>query len=406
MSRLHVLKPAQSLASQLLPTSSAPGVLPEHVQAFAASLTSIHGAIRIANESSGLHFYLACPQCLQTDGESELFKKHLAVNIDKFFAGKQNSVLCMKCGFFCNAVDLQFMPPLKDRGIEHKAEMVKSSGPKADYLETDERGNLVPKNPGTLIPVTQLPADHPAIEYLNLRKFRPDDLWNQFQCSWCEEENQNLYYRRQPGGFRTTSQGRLIFFCLQGGVKVGWQARILEFDDGDKRFFWHPYKKDWVHVLTNENGKWTPREGYEEWDPAKYWTAPGTRRNNVVMGFDAALAWNLKHNRMRQHQRVALLVEGPLDGGRLGPPAVIVMGKYLTADQAKLLADTFYRLIAITDNDAGGKKLQESVQKHLSTKEVRFDFMNVPGAFKDPGSLDPLNALMFSRMALNRADRL
>lgn len=396
------------LAHQMLPTSSAPGAFEDHVQEFANSLVLIHGSLRVATESSGLHFYLACPQCLQIDGDQELHKKHLAVNVDKYFDGKQNSVLCMKCGFRCEAVDLQFMPPLRDRGIEHKEEVIKFHGVRKDYLEQDDLGVMVPKKPGVIIPVHELPPDHPARDYLRLRDFAPEPLWNQFQCSWCEKENPELFYRRQPGGFSITPQGRLIFFCLQNGSKVGWQARILEFDEDGQRFFWHPYKKEWIPVLrfNPESKRWDPREGYEEWDHAKYWTAPGTRRNTVVMGYDAAIAWNTSQGRLRHGQRIGILTEGPLDAGRLGAPVMAILGKTLTADQATTVASQFYRILIIGDNDAAGLKMKESVQRQLAAKEVRFDFLDLPDCFKDPGSLSQSEARVFSRMALNRASMM
>lgn len=395
-----------SLASQILPTESAPDALPAEAQRFIASLVTVHGSVRLAQETSGTHVYLACPQCLQTEGESELHKKHLALNLDKYLAGSQRAVLCMKCGFVCEAVDLQFMPPLLERGIEHKPEVVKIDGPKMEYLETDEHGLLVPKNPGEIVPVNQLLKDHPARQYLASRKFSAAALWTQFQCSWCETENQNLFYRRLPGGFRITPQGRLIFFCLQAGSKMGWQARILEFDEDDKRYFWHPYKKEWIHVLNRAGDKWVPREGYEEWDPAKYWTAPGTRRNSVVMGLDAAMEWNLRKQRMQHTRRVCILVEGPLDAGRLGPPAMAIMGKALTADQAILVAKHFYRIILIADNDKAGEKLKTSAARHFANLKVRHDFLDLPTRFKDAGSLDAAGATMFLNMALNKADCL
>lgn len=397
-----------SLDSQILPTSSAPVSLPDHVRALAAELTSLHGSIRLATESSGVHFYLPCPECLKTEGITEVYKKHLAFNIDKFFAGEQRCVLCMKCGFFCDGAALSFYVPLEDRGIDYKPEVAKISEVRLDYLEADEQGRMVPKKPGVIIPVNHLPPGHPGRWYLESRGFKPSELWKQFQCSWCETENPDIYYRRQPGGFKITPQGRLIFFCLINGAKVGWQARILEFDENDQRFFWHPYKREWVPVLQrdSESGKFLPREGYEEWDPAKYWTAPGTKRNNVFMGFDAAMQWNLQQGYKLKEDRFCALVEGPLDSGRLGPPAMATLGKSLTLDQANMIVNNFYRVIIIRDNDTAGELLMKSAQRHFSGKEVKFEFMDLPKMWKDPGSLDELNAKLFMTMVRKRAYQL
>lgn len=397
-----------SLESQILPTSSAPASLPDHVRALAGELTSLHGSIRLAMESSGMHFYLPCPECLTTFGLTEVHKKHLAFNVDKFFNGEQRCVLCMKCGFFCDGAALSFYQPLEDRGIDYKPEMVKLSEVRPDYLEKDDHGVMVPKKPGVIIPINLVPAEHPARQYLALRGFSAQSLWQQFQCSWCETENPDLFYRKQPGGFRITPQGRLIFFCLMNGSKVGWQARILEFDEDGKRFFWHPYKREWVPVLQQdpESGKWIPREGYEEWDPAKYWTAPGTRRNNIVMGYDAAMQWNRQHENASLGDRFCVLCEGPLDGGRLRAPALPTLGKSLTADQANLIVNSFHRVIIVRDNDTAGELLMKSAQRHFQGKPVKYEFMNLPTRWKDPGSLDDVNAKIFMTMARKRASEL
>lgn len=385
--RIDAAKPV-SLESQLLPTSSAPSQLPDHVRLLAEELVNIHGSIRVAVEASGMHLYLPCPQCLTEFGETEVYKKHLAFNVDKYFAGEQYSVLCMKCGFYCEGVSLSYYPPLSARGIEFKPEIVHGGVVRTDWLEKDALGVMIPRNPGLTIPIHMVPANHPARQYLASRNFDPVSLWNQFQCSWCETENPDLYYRKQPGGFRITSQGRLIFFALMRGSKVGWQARILEFDENDKRYFWHPYKREWVHVLDFNGQKWVPREGYEEWDPAKYWTAPGTRRSEILMGYDAAILWNLQQGNKTPGSRFCILSEGPLDGGRLRPPAMAVLGKSLTPNQAANIYNHFGRVITIRDNDKAGETMANSVSKQFAGQPVKFGFMTLPERWKDPGALD------------------
>jgi hypothetical protein len=403
MSMMRLRQTEVSLESQLLPTTSAPAVMGDDVRDFAQTLSVIHGSLRVATESSGLHFYIPCPSCLENNGESEIHKKHLAINVDKFMRGGKYSSCCMKCGYTCETAELQYMQPLSERGIEYKPEILSVAVAKPDYVETDAYGRLVPKSPGKVIPIHELPSDNPAIQYLKTRQFAPLPLWEQFQCSWCEEENPSLFYRRLSGGFKVTSQGRLIFFCLQNGSKVGWQARILEFDEGDPdgewRSFWHPYKKEWVQVLarSNSNEKWTARDGYEDWDPAKYWTSPGMLRSQVVMGFDAAVEWNSRNGHDTRDERRCVLVEGPLDAGRLGSPALAIMGKFLSAGQAELVANTFGRVVIVGDNDEAGEKMRESVTRQLMSKNVRFQFFNLPDRYKDAGSLDAAGVLFYNR---------
>ena len=192
--------------------------------------------MRIAREFSGLHFYIACPECLEQEGSSELTKKHLAINPGKDFAGQDCCAMCMKCQEVYRVTILVSMPTLDQRGIEYRPEVVPPQvGPNMDLLEPDGKGNLIPKGPGEVVPVTSLAEDHPAMIYLSSRQFEPMALWQQFRCSYCTKENPNLYFRRLAGGFRASPQGRLIFFADQHGVQVGWQARILEMVDGNTK---------------------------------------------------------------------------------------------------------------------------------------------------------------------------
>ena len=193
MSDASKVKVHAILESQLLPTSSAPATLPDHVWLLAQELVGQHGSIKIATEKHGLHFYLPCPKCLETDGLAEVHKKHLAFNVDKFFGGNQRCVLCMKCGFFCDGAAMSFYPTLQDRGLDYKAEILEIERTTAppEYLEMDQFGVVVPRNPGLVLPVTFLPETHPGCMYLRSRSFEPKQLWEQFNCSWCEVENPN-----------------------------------------------------------------------------------------------------------------------------------------------------------------------------------------------------------------------
>ena len=64
--------------------------------------------------------------------------------------------------------------------------------PKADCLVPDANGNLVPRDPGKVIPITELPPLHPAVVYLKERGFDLHSLYNQFKCSYCYEEQPEI----------------------------------------------------------------------------------------------------------------------------------------------------------------------------------------------------------------------
>src|SRR5881394_109861 len=120
-------------------------LLPEYKD-LAKSLSEIHGTVKVARESSGLHFYIACPDCLDDYGESELYKMHLAINVEKYFAGRDGCACCMKHGGAYNVTDLLSMRPLSDRGIEHKPQILEIDRIPAHYLEWDEQhGRWIPE---------------------------------------------------------------------------------------------------------------------------------------------------------------------------------------------------------------------------------------------------------------------
>lgn len=376
---------------QLLPTSSAPSQLDADVMQYAQEMVRIHGSLGIAREKKGLHFYIACPECLKNHGRSELFKRHMAINVDKVMAGKQRAILCMKCGHKMAADELRFMPTLEERNIEWKREAIKLVERQVEFTVIDEYGRAVPKPPGTCVSLLDLPTGHPAILFLEQRGFGDrrslKRLVDQFGCEYCEEENPAYYYTQLKAGFKATTQGRLIFYCLQNKSKVGWQARILQVDEGDARYYWHPYKKDWVVMeRRDEDGKWIPI--HEGWSPRKYWMAPGSRRSEIVMGYDAAVAWN---RQLQFKNRFAFLVEGPLDAARLGPPALAVMGKTLAEGQAALIGEAFKRVAVIPDTDAAGARLPETVNE-LNRYGIHPLTVQLVGTKKDVGDLNMARA--------------
>ena len=115
----------------------------------AQRLAAIHGPVRVAAESSGLHLYLASPACLEEDGLIELTKKHLAVNVDKWFRGEEWCALCMKTETPYSVNDLVSMQSLEARGYQDvQREVTVQAKDNAAFLEDDGRGHMVPKSPG------------------------------------------------------------------------------------------------------------------------------------------------------------------------------------------------------------------------------------------------------------------
>lgn len=350
------------------------------VQSLAEALAQIHGPVLVANESSGTHLYMASPMGLERDGKIELRKRHLAVNVSKYFqmgahtpkgAGRKrrvpNCAMCMKYGTPYTVSDLLSMPPLAVRGIPNVVGTVKMQD-NTNWLIDDGRGNKIPIPPGDTVPITELPPEHPAVWYLT--KYRPaynlQTLWDQFRCSFCIREYPESIelkrrYRPLPLDFKDTPQNRIIFFADINTVQRSWQARVLEFvDETGMKFYMHPYTNKWVPCeQRTPGGKFVPLPSVPqnrfEWDITKYRNARGSTRNDILFGLDAAQQWNYAQGRTGLHTVVGL-TEGPLDAGRFGPPFTAATGKFISPEQVNMLVTRFRRVIYVPDTDAVGLK--------------------------------------------------
>jgi hypothetical protein len=382
---------------------------PEAVQQLAERLKLRHGDVRICREKSGWHLYFASPAGLQQDGRIELTKKHLAVNAEKYLAigayAKQRGTYsqdrvaqCMKTGKTWPISELLQMPTLAERGIPEKAQARVSVSDTSKSLVRDANGNMVPDVPGVTVPLAQLPPGHPAIQYLTQRGFSIPALEAQFRACFCvqeapEDATLSRWYRKGPMGFKDTPQNRIIFYVDVQGVCKGWQARYLECEVDGLKYVLHPYTNQWVAVARRqEKGKPIPLPGYEEFDLSKYKTAFGARRNEIVMGFDAAVRWNQEQ---RKAKPVGIVVEGPLDAARAGPPGMAVLGKSLSDNQAALMATAFRRFILVADNDTAGQTAKTKWKNALSEFASDIISVDVPSQYKDLGEMPAAAAAAF-----------
>lgn len=368
------------------------GMVSEECMQLARELSAIHGRVTIAREASGVHLYMASPECLEQDGRVELTKRHLAVNYTKYSNGKYKSAMCMKTNTPYDVRDLLTMRPLADRGIQAlpgKNHVVVTD---ESQLVDDGKGNKIPPSPGECVPVFRLPKEHPAQQYLASRGYDAARLYQQFRLSWCETERPHKY-REIGAGFKTTPQGRIVFFIDVHGVQKGWQARVLEMTTPDGLYYWHPYQKEWVFAAVREGKRWKATSGMESVvdKMAKYQIGQGCKRNQVVMGLDAAIKWNQCKGRAQ-----AVLAEGALDAGRVGPPGIAMLGKFVSPFQAALLAQHFQKLVYVADNDAAGqaakRKLAEQMQAHPGVELV---YADLPEQVKDLGEMSRSDAVKF-----------
>lgn len=393
--------------------------VPKVVMRLAERLAAKHGTVTIADEASGLHIHLADPEELVTSGPKELQSRHLAINAEKYFGigrydvdefptlenktlyakyrSKDREVPCavsMKTGHTFSVEDLLVMPPLKVRlpffeGVAPGKVIV---GANRRLLVKDKYGNMVPEWVEEAVPLTSLPDNHPAIIYLTNRGFDVARLEEQFEACYCTKEKpenraEGRYYSRLPGGMKNTPQGRIIFSVRMDGVRWGYQSRCIDMWVGDKFFFWSP-SEHWELIR-----KKLPDGSVEEKYPAdvrfpkgfaphKYINATGSERNKLLMGFDAAVR---SQESKPFNSRYCVLVEGPLDAGKIGPPGIALLGKSMSEFQADAIKKHFSKVYTMMDNDAAGKQCLAKIQSRLPNMEV-VD-IKVPDTVKDVGEL-------------------
>ncbi len=376
------------------------------VMALAERIAARHGPVALRQGRKGLHLEFASPACLDRDGEIELIKRHGSLNVDRYLRrhpyqdlpeGKAEwSARCMKTQTSYRVADLLQWRTLAERELPTpSARAVRPAKPRK--LTRDRAGNEVPFPAGELIPLTFLPSTHPCIQYVRYRGFSPETLQQQFSAAFCVKElapstENGRFYRRLPGTFRETPQGRLVFRGKVMGVDRGWQARILDYKDEQAgiQYFLHPDTFTWVPVNVRQpDGSWDLRSdwiGTGDWTPSRYMTAPGSFRGELLLGFDAALRWNAEMN--WGVGRVAILTEGPLDAARFGPPAMPILGKSLSDGQAELLkAAGVTTIVFAAQRDSGsGQQACDSVRKGVSSF-ARFFPVLPPEPLKDFGDM-------------------
>jgi len=159
---------------------------------------------------------------------------------------------------------------------------------------------LVIEPPGEIVPLAELPADHPAVTYLAVRGFNARELSEHFGVGVCVAVN----------GDRFRIAANRIYIPVTHNEKlVGWQAR------------------------TAGDAKYGP----------KYYNAPGMQKSRMLYNFDTA-----------SKQPFVVIVEGVPSVWRIGAPAVCLFGKTLSAWQRLTIATTWVDkpVFVVLDSDA------------------------------------------------------
>lgn len=167
--------------------------------------------------------------------------------------------------------------------------------------------------PGSVVPITWLPVDHPAREYLTGRGCDVQRLWDLFRVQYCVQAH--------PRYSRCT--GRIVIPVWMDGKYVGWQGR-------------HVGTADWRQV-------------------PKYYNLPGMPKRLSLYNWDNA-----------SQQRLVVLTEGAPAVWAIGHHATAVLGKTLSPSHLLRLGEWSARtqglLLLVLDREA-----REQAQELLPT---------------------------------------
>lgn len=187
--------------------------------------------------------------------------------------------------------------------------------------------------PGTVIPLSELPEDHPARVYVRNRGFDSTALTEMFNVGLCISVDEPRL---------ATAKGRLYIPVTYRHELMGWQARAI-----------NPHSQP------------------------KYFNSPGMRKSTLLYNYDQA-----------QSQPYVIVVEGVPSVWRLGKAAVALFGKTMSLAQQDLIARTWANkpVILMLDHDAQDE--MERARTLLEQKAVQVVSVTLPDD-RDPADYSP-----------------
>lgn len=372
-----------------------------------SKLLQIHGTgmLHYSPSTSSYELRIPDPILLNNDGPKELFSRHLYINLTKYIEQNHGAAArCVKNGKVYRIIELlNNYRPLKERGYYWDVDKFLGKCKSRLFIPRDINSNATSCNvapPGDVIPITELPSDHPAILYLKSRNFSDEmikDLYKQFETSFCISESKGASYFDEYHGLGKSPKGKLIFFVNHFGENKGWQSRVIEKVEGNTKYYYTFYNQD-----DPRNG-WVPVATYDHIDKTyktfprvpttllkhKYVIAYGTRKSECILGLDAALRFNKDRK-----EKYIIITEGALDAGKLGIPACCVFGNRISVAQCKLIVNNFDRVYYALDHDLAGNTLEISIQETLMALGFsNFAKIEYPSQFKDIGEIDDVSII-------------
>lgn len=177
-----------------------------------------------------------------------------------------------------------------------------------------------PALPENIVPLSKLPLNHPANDYLLSRKFNPIYLSERYGISYCYMPD--LIYHK--------AFDRIVIPIYQDNKLRGWQARFIG----------------------------NPPAGIP-----KYYNSPGIIFSNLLYGLQYLEAF----------VPFIILVEGVMDVWRIGAPAVASFGTHLSNNQLQEILKRTKKLIILWDGDAQEKaeKLKNQIKNKLEVSYIK-----------------------------------
>lgn len=384
--------------------------LPLSYKELIAHIIEIHSFAKLSYIASKDAFELQIPDpnLLEIDGAKELFSKHLYINLTAWITKGISLCKCVKTDKVYTVPQIlnSYDPITKRKNLNFDAEKILKSKKykKFVYYDNSEEqfSENLNTNPGTLIPITDLPETHPCIEFLRLRGFSDkkdlESLFNQFNTSYCIKESDDHKAVNLYKGLDKSPRGKLVFFIKSYSDILGYQTRFLEKVENNKKYFYYqdpefPDKGEWIPIAIKNSidSKFIPLRNVPlSLLHSKYIIGYGTRASCSLLGYSAALKWN-KDNNIDPSNKLIGIVEGALDAGKLGAPFCSCFGNNFSKAQAKLVLDNFSKLYLFCDHDNPGSNLEKSIKEQLPNFPVFT--LNYPDTYKDIGEINDKNLL-------------
>lgn len=230
----------------------------------------------------GEDYKICCPFCSDTRWRLEV--SHRWNTCDEA-SGAYFGVAFLRC--YNDGCDLNPDAPWRKRVDCHEklVEMTKPYIARHRPITYEEpvRVRKPVKLPDRCTPIVNLDASHYAIKYLRGRGFDIDYLFLNFRVLFCLDDPNPMV------------SGRIVIPFYMNGELAGWQARYC------------------MELPLTPN-------------VPKYYTAPGTQRNQMLYNYDTA-----------KSHAIGVLVEGPTDVWRVGSAGVAALGCAVSRSQIQLL---------------------------------------------------------------------